>query len=101
MVKTTKIRRSAKGKMCTLQIHPYCNLNPETTVLAHIQSRSKGMAIKSPDYFAVYACSSCHDVIDGRMKTSLSKDELLRCQLRGLEKTWDQLITDGLILIQT
>ena len=95
----TRIRRSAKGKMCALQIHPYCNNNPETTVLAHLPSLAKGMAIKSPDYFAVYACSTCHDVIDGRMNTDLPKAELLRCQMRGLERTWSQLISEELIVI--
>jgi len=98
-VKTSKIRKSARGKMCALQIHPYCNNNTETTVLAHLPSMAKGMSIKSPDHIAVYSCSTCHDVIDGRMKTNLSKEELLRCQLRGLERTWGELIIEGLITI--
>jgi len=99
-LKTSKIRKSARGKMCSLQIYPYCNNNTETTVLAHLPSMAKGMSIKSPDYLAVYACSSCHDLIDGRMHvTNISKEELLRCQMRGLERTWGQLITEGLITI--
>ena len=57
------------------------------------------MALKSEDYFAVYACSNCHDVIDGRMKTDLSEEEILRCQMRGLERTWSKLIEKGLVTI--
>ena len=57
------------------------------------------MALKSPDYFAVYGCSTCHDVIDGRAKTDLSKEEILKCQMRGLERTWKIMIDEGLIII--
>ena len=58
------------------------------------------MALKSKDFFAVYGCSSCHDVIDGRTKTDLSKEEILRCQLRALERTWERMIEAGLISYQ-
>jgi hypothetical protein len=95
----SKLRRSARGKMCTLQIHPYCNSNPETVVLCHIGSVSKGVALKSHDHFGVYGCSDCHDVIDGRKKTGLLKEEILRCQMRALERTWSIMISEGLIKI--
>lgn len=95
----SKIRKSAKGKMCTLQIHPYCNNNNETVVLCHLGSSRKGVGLKSEDYFAVYGCSSCHAVIDGQKKTDLPKEEILKCQLRGLDRTWKQLIEQGLIKI--
>ena len=93
------IRKSARGELCSLMIFPYCNNNPETTVLCHLGSLRKGMALKSEDYFAVYACSNCHDVIDGRMKTDLSEEEILKCQMRGLERTWSKLIEKGLVKI--
>ncbi len=93
------IRKSARNKQCTLQIFPYCNNNTETTVLCHLNSSHKGMALKSPDYFAVYGCSACHDVIDGRAKTDLSKEEILKCQMRGLERTWKIMIDEGLVTI--
>jgi hypothetical protein len=93
----SKLRKSARGQMCTLQIYPHCNNNPETTVLAHIPSNHKGLGMKSPDYFGVYSCHNCHDVIDGRIKTNLNKEEILRCQLRALERTWSRMIEAGLI----
>ena len=49
MAKQTKITKSARGEDCSLQIHPYCNMNPETTVLAHINSDDSGMGLKSND----------------------------------------------------
>jgi predicted HNH restriction endonuclease len=57
------------------------------------------MGIKSHDFFAVYGCSNCHDIIDGRRKTELPREEVIRCQLRALERTWEQMILDGLITI--
>jgi len=87
----SRLRTSAQGKLCTLKIYPYCNSNPETTVLCHLGGNSKGMGIKSHDFFAVYGCSNCHDIIDGRRKTELPREEVIRCQLRALERTWEQM----------
>ena len=98
-IKRTKIRSSARNKMCTLQIFPYCNNDTQTTVLCHLNSSRKGMALKSLDYFAVYGCSDCHNIIDGRVKTDLTKEDLLQCQFRALERTWGILVEEGLITI--
>lgn len=96
-MKTTKIRQSAKGEDCTLRLVP-CSSN-ETTVLCHI-GRQKGMGMKSADYMAVYGCSSCHDVIDGRVKSDFTRDELNTEKLRALEETLGKLVDKGLIKIQ-
>ncbi|MBW5896060.1 DUF1364 domain-containing protein [Pectobacterium brasiliense] len=61
------LRESARGQACTLQISGICNGNPETTVLCHLPSPTHGMGYKGDDFWAVYGCSSCHDVIDGRV----------------------------------
>ena len=95
----SRLRTSAQGKLCTLKIYRYCNSNPEKTVLCHLNSNSKGMGLKSHDYFAVYGCSECHDIIDGRKKTDLPREEILRCQLRALERTWELMMLNGLITI--
>lgn len=94
-----KIRRAARGQDCTLQIHPYCNFNTETTVLCHINTDHKGWGIKSPDYFGAFGCSDCHDIIDGRRKTDLPKAEITACILRGLFRTWKILIDMELIRV--
>ena len=95
----TKLRKAAKGKDCTLQIHPYCNGNPETVVTCHINCEDKGWSLKSPDWWSVYGCSNCHDVIDGRMKTDLSSDEVRACIMRGLYRTIKSRIEQGLISV--
>ncbi len=65
-MRSNKLRKSAKGQQCTIQIPDICNNNPETVVLCHLPSENHGIAYKSDDFWAVYGCSSCHDVIDGR-----------------------------------
>jgi len=93
----SKLTKAARGQECTLQIHPYCNGNPETVVGCHLPSPDHGMGFKSPDFFIVFACSSCHDVIDGRMKTDISSVAIQKCTMRGLYRTWVKLIEMGLI----
>ena len=62
----TKIRKSARGEECTLRMPGVCNRNPETTVLCHIRLPGTGIGRKPEDWQAVYACSSCHNHMDGR-----------------------------------
>lgn len=94
----SKLRKSARGEDCTLQLFPYCNQNPETTVLCHLPSEQKGMAIKSPDWWGVYGCSACHDILDGRRKEkSLPPYELLQCTLWALYRTQKRMREKGII----
>jgi predicted CxxxxCH...CXXCH cytochrome family protein len=96
-----KLRDSAKGEDCTLQIFPYCNGNPETVVLCHISTASSsGMGLKAPDWFGVYGCSSCHDVID--LRVDVSSDQFIdlpRFERDALFRTWQRMIEKGLIKI--
>lgn len=99
--KFQKLRDSARGEDCTLQIHPYCNGNPETVVLCHLPSGS-GTGQKSPDWFAVYGCSSCHDVIDGRRSINtlrVTTFEIEELKSAALHRTWNRMIEKGLIKI--
>ena len=91
-----KLRQSARGEECTLSIHPYCNGNPDTTVLCHI-GRGAGMGRKSSDLMAVYGCSACHDVIDLRVRTDITRLELMQIKLRALERTHARMIDSGTI----
>ncbi len=90
----SKIRKSARGESCTLLLGNYSS--DETVVLAHI-GKDRGMAIKCGDHFAVYACSNCHDVIDGRKPTEYWKHELSEIKLIALERTQKKLIEKGLL----
>lgn len=62
-----KIRNSARGQQCQVRMPVVCNRNPETVVLAHV-GKGSGMGQKCDDIHATYACSACHDVIDGRVR---------------------------------
>ena len=93
--KYQKLRDSARGEECTLQIFPYCNQNPETVVLCHLPSGS-GMGQKSHDWFAVYGCSSCHDILDGR-GDGVTRTERTAIMLMALHRTWERMIEKGLI----
>jgi hypothetical protein len=99
MAKSKKIRESARGEDCSLMIFPYCNQNNETTVYAHINSDSKGMGIKSSDLHGCYACSVCHDIIDGRLNVELDKCEVLKCMIRGIQRTTLKLYEKGLLVV--
>lgn len=84
-----------------MQIHPYCNGDRRTTVLCHIPSHS-GIGAKSPDMHAVYGCSTCHDIIDHRFPQAvknLSREEILLCMLRALNRTHQRMIEKGLIRV--
>lgn len=93
----SKIRQSAKDEDCSLRLG-FCSSN-ETVVLCHI-GRNRGMALKCSDHFAVYACSACHDIIDGRVKSPFSKVELQAEKLRALEETQTKLIKKELLCIK-
>ena len=95
MIKSKKIRESARGEDCTLRLGN-CSSN-ETVVLCHI-GRRRGMGMKCSDTFSIYACAACHDVIDGRVKTEFSKHELSTEKLRSIEETQELLIEKGLLV---
>ena len=96
----SRLTESAQGEEYCLRLYPYCNCNTETTVLAHINCIDKGTSKKSPDWWAVYACSTCHDIIDGKnINHALSKSEITECILRAIYLTQKRMIEKGLIRI--
>ena len=94
----SKIRKSAKGEECQVRLAGICNFNPETTVLAHLGGG--GMGTKMPDLFGAYCCSSCHDVIDGRVKTEMPRSEVMADFVGGIFKTQKILLDKGLLVIK-
>jgi Protein of unknown function (DUF1364) len=59
------LRKLARGKDCVFRFPTICNRDPATVVLCHIKRGWCG-SLKPPDICAVYGCSNCHDVVDGR-----------------------------------
>lgn len=96
MLVSKKIRNSARDEDCSLRLG-HCS-SSETVVLAHI-GRNRGVAIKCHDFFSVYACANCHDIIDGRIKSHFSKLELQAEKLRALEETQGKLFAKGLLCV--
>lgn len=96
MAKQTKITKSARGEECTLLLGT-CS-GDETVVLCHI-GKNRGMAHKCSDHFAVYACSDCHDIIDGRKPPIYGYEMLDEAKLIALERTQQRLIDKGLLVI--
>ena len=93
------LRKEAKGRGCMVRIPGVCNFNSETVVLAHIRLTGiSGMGMKSPDLIGAWACSACHDEIDGRTNRSgLTRDELRLAHYDGMARTIVQLEKEGLI----
>jgi hypothetical protein len=95
----SKIRKSARDENCSIRIPGVCNGNPQTTVLAHVNTVRKGIGIKSNDIHAFYSCSCCHDVVDGRRKSEFSRAALIEYQLDAMVETQLKLIDKGLLTI--
>jgi predicted metal-binding protein len=89
------LRNSARDQDCTLRL-ACCNNDPATTVLAHLPVGQGGMGMKNPDIFGVFACSSCHDAIDGRTSYHFEFEDLLR----ALAETQIKWVEMGLLKIE-
>lgn len=79
------LRRLAKGRPCQVRAHGICNFDSDTTVLAHIRRGGVGgMGRKPADLCGVWACSACHDAIDGRSDSRISDTDILHGICRTL-----------------
>lgn len=92
----SKITESARGQPCTIRLDG-CNGGPEneTVVFAHLNGG--GMGMKVLDIHGAYACHNCHDILDGRKKSDLSKEEILLYHLLGMKRTQEILVRKGLL----
>jgi len=71
------LRKLAHGQPCFCRIEGVCNFDSSTTVLAHIRRANiAGIGQKPPDTCAIFACSNCHDVIDGRVQSLFKPEEI-------------------------
>lgn len=94
--KMTKIRASARGQRCMVQVPGVCNGNPETVVLAH--RNGAGMGCKADDKDAAYACSACHEWLDGGyVRHGADRFERDAYHEQGIFRTRLLLVEQGLI----
>ena len=98
----SKYTKSARGQECQVRIPGVCNGNPETVVLAHLNGG--GMGMKRSDIHGAYACSACHDAIDGRTlplphdsRVPWSRHDLQLFHLEGVIRTQEIMIKEGIL----
>lgn len=94
----SKIRKSARGQNCQVRIPNVCNFNPETVIHAHMSGG--GMGKKVNDIFGSRCCSNCHDVVDGRVKSTFPREIIHNFFTDGVFRTQQQLFDEGLIIIK-
>ena len=97
-IRQTKLTKAARGRDCQVRVPGVCNGNPETTVLAHYRlAGTSGMGCKPIDFQGAWACSACHDYVDGRRGSRRADDRLVARQLHaeGVMRTQDILIREG------
>lgn len=97
-MRQNKITKEARGRECQVRVPGHCNGNPETVVLAHYRmSGTCGTGYKPNDLQGAWACTGCHDAIDGRCKTEYTQDELKLMHAEGCFRTIATLVREGLV----
>lgn len=99
-----KILAAARGADCTIN-SLWCNYDPETTVAAHYRAAGEcGTGVKPDDTSIAFACSTCHDWLDGRLHPD---DEVIDrldtigvkdwYWFRGMRRTFRLLLETGVL----
>ena len=94
---TSKYTKSAKGQQCQVRIPGVCNHNPETVVFAHLSGA--GIGRKHLDIHGSYACSDCHDAVDGRIPTGYERWRLIELHMEGMVRTQVIMIKMGVLVL--
>jgi hypothetical protein len=93
----TKLTKAARGRDCQIRLPGVCNGNPETVVLAHYRlAGTCGAGIKPNDLQGAWACSACHDAVDGR-GAKIDREEARLAHAEGAFRTQSILISEGLV----
>jgi len=91
------LRKSAEGRECQIRIPGYCCYENEKVVLCH--QNGAGIAIKNPDYQGAYGCWKCHAVVDGRLSSSWTDNQILVWFYQGVFRTQEIIRKEGLIKV--
>lgn len=90
------LRDLARDRPCMVRLPGICNGDPATTVLAHYRlAGTCGVGIKPPDTLGAWCCSACHDAIDRRKYTNVSRDFLRLWHADGVMRTLETLAREG------
>lgn len=97
------ITNSARGMACQVRMPGVCNFDPATTVWCHANGSAagKGIGQKSHDLLGAYACSACHDVVDGRRPhpAGYSRDYSKLAFWEGHARSLRILLDNGLVTV--
>ena len=85
-------RKEARDRDCQVRLPLHCNFDSDTTVLAH--KNGGGMGMKALDIHGAWCCSSCHDVIDNRVKTELEREDVILSFYEAIFRTQEILIRE-------
>lgn len=97
--KTANLRTFAEGKECQIRIYGVCNHDDNTTIWAHYRLGGvAGMGEKPPDLCGSLCCSACHDVIDNRVKSDLSRVQIESHMLHGMVRSL-KIIDENYMLV--
>lgn len=99
MIRSKKIRDSARVAECCLRLPGICQGGTETTVWAHLNGGAygKGMGVKAHDIFGFPACFSCHLAYD--QNTHGLGDEIYRHLLEAVCAGYLRLVERGTIIV--
>ena len=97
--KQDKYTKSARGQACTIRIPGVCKPAPdnETTVPCHLNGA--GLGIKHSSIHLAYGCNACHDVVDHRVRTDWTDDQIQRWFLEAVIRTQILMIQNGVLKI--
>ena len=102
MIKSKAITDSARGEKCTMNIAAWCRDDPATTVYAHFPLGTGGSNKLNGDLGnGGYACFMCHQVIDGRQNSDLTKEDKEFYMRRSTYRTLCRLVDRGILKLAT
>lgn len=99
-IRQTKLTKAARGRECQVRVPGVCNHDPETTVLAHYRlAGTNGMGCKPNDFQGAWACSACHDHVDGRSSSRRAgeREQARQLHAEGVMRTQAILIREGVV----
>lgn len=99
MIRSKKVRDSARGAECCLRLPGICQGGTETTVWAHLNGAAfgKGMGVKAHDIFGFPACHNCHLAYD--QNTHGLGDGIYRYLLEAVCAGYLRLVERGTIIV--
>ena len=83
-------------RSCSVRLSGCTNAR-ETVVFAHAPSVSKGLGLKSPDWWGAFACSHCHDILDGRSGNLVTSQN---AWMAAIHETQKILFDEGYLIVR-